>query len=285
MFSQRLIERKDTWWSKPVLSSPRSCLDYLHRYRELLTLRSCHDPEDRWRCCSLWHRSLSNKLNSREFAQRHGCRVPDLLWCGSRIDRLPLDELPRRFVIKPAFGHSHERVFVMVNGTNLLDGAEYTDAQLRRELRRVFGAFDPMRVFVEAFVEKDASTDILPIEYKFHAFGSRVAAIQALRREATKPLKGRAYTTDWEPVPDQFNIQVAPDELIGRPDCLDEMLEYASRLGVAFGTYVRIDLYESAAGAVFGEFSSVPGNGRGFTPYVDAYFEACWQQTYRVQRT
>jgi hypothetical protein len=58
------------------------------------------------------------------------------------------------------------------------------------------------------------------------------------------------------------------------------MLETARRLGTAYGTYVRIDLYASERGPVFGEFSPTPSDGRAFTAAADAYFESFWKDAF-----
>lgn len=51
-----------------------------HRMSEVLALRHRDDPDEHWHCCENWQRTLGNKWNSREFALRHGCRVPELYY-------------------------------------------------------------------------------------------------------------------------------------------------------------------------------------------------------------
>ena len=83
------------WWSKPNKWRTRdSYRNLFHRLKENYSLLDKDDPDTRWRCCDLWPRLLSNKWNAREFAQRHGVRVPELYWYGRRLSALPVDDLP-----------------------------------------------------------------------------------------------------------------------------------------------------------------------------------------------
>jgi hypothetical protein len=56
------------------------------------------------------------------------------------------------------------------------------------------------------------------------------------------------------------------------------MFDAARTLGAAFDAYVRVDLYATSRGCVFGEFSSTPVGGKYYTPFADAYFESLWQR-------
>lgn len=69
-----------------------------------------------------------------------------------------------------------------------------------------------------------------------------------------------------------------PDDPQPPPRCLDEMLDVSRRLGTAYGTYARIDLFASGEGCVFGEFTSTPRAGRGVTPFADDYLGNLWRQ-------
>jgi hypothetical protein len=54
--------------------------------------------------------------------------------------------------------------------------------------------------------------------------------------------------------------------------------ELRSRLAAAYGTFVRVDLYQSSKGIYFGEFSSTPFNGTHIQPWADHLLGQMWQE-------
>ena len=73
------------------------------------------------------------------------------------------------------------------------------------------------------------------------------------------------------------NLEAAPRD---PPLCLSEMVACVRRLGAAYETYVRVDMYASDRGCVFGEFSSTPAEGRNFTPFGNRYLGELWERTF-----
>lgn len=67
----------------------------------------------------------------------------------------------------------------------------------------------------------------------------------------------------------------APKE---EPACLAEMIETAQRLGEAYGTPVRVDLFWADRGCVFNEYCSVSAQGKGFSDFGSEFLRDCWQR-------
>lgn len=63
----------------------------------------------------------------------------------------------------------------------------------------------------------------------------------------------RYYTPRWVPFPNVMDTNYPLATPRAPPRSLDEMLTAARRLSKAIGTYLRIDFFDSAAGAVFNE--------------------------------
>ncbi|HVN85564.1 MAG TPA: ATP-grasp fold amidoligase family protein [Candidatus Binatia bacterium] len=249
--------------------------------KENHTLRDRNDPETRWRCCSLWQRTLSNKWNAREFALRHGCQVPELYWSGRHIGAVPIESFPEHFVVRPIWGAARRNVFVMAGDLNLLTATHYTRRALAQRLIARLGRFSRFPLLVEEFVRTEAGAYELPTEYKLHMFGETVGAIQVVHRPAgRKPATHRFYEPSWRPFPDRMNTMLEEDDLRAPPACFDDILTCARRLGAAYETYVRVDCYATDRGCVFGEFASTPVEGANFTPFADRYFESLWQQAF-----
>ena len=62
-----------------------------------------------------------------------------------------------------------------------------------------------------------------------------------------------------------------------RPDCWEEMIEAVQTIGKAVGIYMRIDMFATNRGAVFGEFTPTPHGGKGYTEIVDKYLAGFWR--------
>jgi len=281
LFSERLQRRMRVWWSQPGKWRTRDSYHHLfHRLKENYSLLDKDDPDTRWHCCDLWQRLLSNKWNSREFVQRYGVRVPALYWHGRHLSALPINDLPDYFVIRPIWGAARRGIYVFAQDRNLLDQTPFTKASLKQHVVRSAGRFVRFPTLVEEFVKSEAGRYELAIDYKFFMFGSTVGAIEVLQRSGHGPAVHCYYTADWVPFDDQINTKLRAAEHRDPPRCINEMVACAQRLGAAYETFVRVDLYASDSGCVFGEFSSLPGEGRKFTPFAERYFGELWERTF-----
>ena len=208
-YAERLEIRARRWWgsrgSEPwprgnslVARTLRRARqpDPIHRLRELFERRHRDDPDERWHCCEHWQRTLGNKWNSREFAVRHGCRVPELYWSGARLSSLPWGTLPPQYAIRPAFAGGRDGTFVIVDGLDLLEGVRHTPSSLTREMRRTHRWRRLRPTLVEAFVPTESGAFELPIEYKCYMFGETIGAIEIVNRNETETTQV-FYTADW----------------------------------------------------------------------------------------
>ncbi len=277
-FTERIQRRLRLWWDYPPQPGDWRVRHYApHRLRERYSRRRRDESATAWRCCQYWQRTLINKWNSREFVLKHGCPVPALYWCVRVPSAARLRSLPSRFVLRPVLGTDDQGVFVVANGRNLLTSERFSTAALRASIWRRGKLAWTLPILAEEFVGEDALG--LPREYKFHAFGDRIAAIQAVDRSEIRS-RQRYYSPDWDAFPDPLNTYLAQAEPFDRPPCLDEMLGMAARLGGAIGTYMRIDFFASAERYVFNEFASTPFSGMGFTPFGDAFFGRVWEEQF-----
>jgi hypothetical protein len=276
-FSERLANRHQLWWELPRPGRGRALGELAHRLRERRAFRNRDDPDETWRCCRFWPRTLINKWNGREFAARHGCDLPALYWTGSSHNRAPLESLPGDFVIRPVFGAARRGVAVVAQDRELLHGQSASRSELRRRLPRLKVVRLQAPMLIEEFIGPEDGRDSLPLEYKCHTFGDEVAAVEVTERWAAQAAKHRYYTPDWEPIPDPINTSLPLDEQIRNPPgFLERMLELAATLGANLDTYMRIDFFGSARGCVFNEFSSTPFRGDNNTPYCEELFGGLW---------
>src|SRR6476661_5168430 len=123
-FYKRITHRHQTFWKAPEAEQVRN------------TIMHAGDPVEKWQDTVNWQRKLSNKHNSREFATKYGCQVPDLCWYGRDLSTLDFSKLPPQYVIRPTIGYSSKLVFLMDNGFNLMDKQQYTPEAIRELLAK-----------------------------------------------------------------------------------------------------------------------------------------------------
>jgi hypothetical protein len=280
-YTQRIALRRRLWWDQPPWTDVRAYPETIHRLREHRTFRHRDDPDDSWKCCAFWPRTLVNKWNGREFAARHGCELAELYWRGTDPVAAPIESLPSQYVVRPVFGTMRRGVLVVVDGEELLRHGPASVSDVRAQLPRSRRLRPRQPFLIEEFVTSDNANRVLPLEVKCHVFGDTVAAVQVISRTGVIGDKQRFYSPAWEPIPDRMNLSVPhDDDVLPSPPWLDQMLASASRIGLAIGTYTRIDFFATDRGGVFNEFSTVPQGGRDFTPYADEFFGALWAERF-----
>lgn len=276
-YSQRIARRMELWWGPPKPGG-RGLGDAVHRLRERRIHHDRDQPDPEWRCCGRWQRNLLNKWNSREFAARHGCRVPELYWYGSDPRAAPIESLPEHFVIRPERGAARRGVHLVSGGRELLTDEPAFPEQLRERLPRAGAVRRPVRHLFEEFARSEDGGYRIPVGYKWHCFGGEIAAGYAVESVGPDEWRQRHYTPDWEPIDDPMSTFLPQADPRDPPGCLQEMLDLTQLLGAELGTYMRIDFFATDRGCMFNEFSSVPLNGGHNTPYCDELFGAFWAE-------
>ena len=273
-FRARLERRTRLWWdsdSTAAIHAKAECHAPLHH----------EDSDSDWRCCPYWQRKLSNKWNAREFAIRCGVDVPRLYWAGRNLSSIPFGSLPDAFVIRATFGSGAQNVLTLDRGLDLLSGRRYTRAGIVDRIRRMLnGQQLGTWVLIEELLRPEGPSLSLPTTYRFHTFGSEVVNAFALRRPGVGTTSRSYHAPNWDPPPFPFHLatKASDGRPAPRPERLDDMLRIATTLGVAYGTYVRVDLYSNQDGCFFGEFSPDPAQGHGFTPPADACLDDAWER-------
>ena len=281
-FSDRLEKRRRLWWGRP--RTWRRLGDFtgpIGRLPMRLVLHNRHTPDNVWRRGKYWQRKLNNKWNSREFALRHGCRVPELYWHGRRVRDLPLHAMPEQFVVRRTWGSAQRAVYVFAGGRELLRNIELPLSRVHDYLADELSTFSFDLILAEEFVGIESGRFSLPWEYKCYMFGEHIAAIALLRRSAENLKKYSCdhYTPSWDPIEEDF-LTVERSNLVESPACLDEMIASSRRLSASYGCPVRIDFYATDSGCLFSEFSTVPALDPYITPFADELLGRAWQERF-----
>ena len=234
-------------------------------------------PDAQWYCCSRWQRKLSNKLNAKAFAERSGARVAKLYWCGDRPEDIPFSSLPEEYVVKTTFGWSSQQVILIRRQKNLFTSQAASPDTLTAHFRRLLGA--PPCLFAQVMVEEllITPTGDSPNDYKLYCFHGEPQYIQVIDRVHGTHVW---YDANWTAQRDQMQLAYRTGRPVSRPDCLAELLFWGRRLSQAYNyPFVRVDLYVTTRGVVFGEFTHTPFAGPSrlhYTPFANRRMGALW---------
>jgi hypothetical protein len=220
-----------------------------------------------------------DKLYCYSFVRRLGVQTPKVLWIGDVQDLPTLDTLSSNVVIKPVSMSDAQGVFLLKNGRSAFDdNTKYTQQQI------INGIVDtpfmtPVKIptMAEEFLESYHEGDIIPRDYKFYCNGDNVFMVCVVCRTTkivADSLKNSHYSLDvnFEPLPETvvegypFSLDV-PE----KPSYWDTMVDHVKRIGREVGYFVRIDMYATKTGPVFGEITPTPNSGKGYTDYGSKY--------------
>ena len=226
----------------------------------------------------LW--SWDSKEGGRDLAKIHGVRVPDTLQSLRRPSEIEWEGLPNAFVIKPDRGAGGTGVYVLVREGNafrsLLDDRIVTPSMVVSELAMVVGEG---RVGPTVHAETAALIHDRPsFDWKMYAFQGRVELIRQIDRVRRRH---KFYDPQWQewPVRELIDKGSTVDRRLPLPYAPDALTFAAEVLSSAVRVpFVRVDLFESDQGVVFGEFTPRPGRQR-FALWMDEHLGRCWEKS------
>ena len=234
-------------------------------------------PMERWCCCDLWQRCLNRKLNSREFAAAHDLQLPHLYWSGHRLARLPIDNLPEHVVIKPSWGFGGHGTYLLSGTMDLVSGREWKRADLHKKLIQELGPVQRFPYMAEEMLTTEEGAYAQGVEYNFYMFAGHIGAIMPIQRHRSSFAHYSMYNSDWSPISSPWLTSLELGSAQPAPTSLIEMCEAAQCLGAAVGTFVRVDLYSTSNGVVFGEFSSTP-RSNNLTQFAHEFLGRIWEE-------
>lgn len=184
------------------------------------------------------------------------------------FDEIDWDSLPERFVLKCNHGSGMNAI--------IKDKRDFNCSQLRikfahwMDMNYAFAAGFEMhyygiqpQIIAEKMLESDDGKDLK--DYKVFVFNGTAKMIQVdIDRQHTH--RRNLYTPDWEYLPYSILYPTAPDVIIEKPECLEELIYLAEKLGEGF-IHVRVDFYICNGRIYFGEMTFLHGSGtEKFTP-------------------
>lgn len=179
------------------------------------------------------------------------------LWHGEHVTAAVLRSVPKPAVMKA--NHSSGHVLFLNANSNLEVAACQANAWLDYDHHVVHRewAYGQVKreVLIEPFVGEAATP---PEDYKFWVFDGAVRFIQVDHGRFENHTR-QFYTPDWKRIPMTMNYPGLPANM-EPPRHLGQMLDAAHTLADGF-RFVRVDLYDTTQGPLFGEMTFSPEAG------------------------
>lgn len=113
----------------------------------------------------------------------------------------------------------------------------------------------PRKIVCEEFIADE--NGLFPTDYKFLCIKGEPFCILACSERDTGNAKFTMYSPDWKWLPDYQNEPLRQQKQVNKPPHLDEMLKIAKKLSIGL-ELVRVDLYDTTDGVLFGEMTLTP---------------------------
>lgn len=245
---------------------------YLLKCRKRLNLKNPMTYNEKLQWIKLYDKNYlmpfcCDKYTVRKFVSDLGCEeiLNDLLWAGTNPEEIPFDSLPEKFVIKVTHGSTFN---IICKDKNFLD-EQKTVKKLKKWLNKDFlpcygewfyGIVKP-RIIIEKYLEDFNTKNQELTDYKVFCFNGEPKYIRVDSGRYTNNHCKDIYDINWSKIPNATMGYQNSKNILSKPLCLDEMLEYARKLSAAF-LHARVDFYIVRDKIYFGEITFT--NGAGF---------------------
>lgn len=228
---------------------------------------------------------VNSKTDSRAWADRLGIRRAAVLAEVADADAVPWETLPRQLVVKPVRGAGSRGVHLLRREAgayrHLQTGAVLTVDDITAALRDLADRGTISReLVVEELVEDPRRPGQGPVDWKLSTFFGRIGVVEAKVTDPGREPVWKVFDEQWRDLGRGHRHHHPLDPSIQPPVHRDEVLDLARRISACVPRpFVRIDLYDSADGPVFGEITPEPGGPPGgFRPDLDRSMGRLWEE-------
>ncbi len=237
------------------------------------------------------HRNLFDRRPIRnQFADKYAVReyvkdrigeeyLPKLYHVTTDPSTIPFETLPDKFVIKSNQGTGWVKVVTDKSTINQSDIIEECKGWLSRDYYSESGEWvhkhTSQCIIVEEYIDDGKS--ICPNDYKFFTYNGVANYIQVNTGRLVDQTRD-IYDTQWNKLQIEKGGGKNNPTLIPRPPHLEQMLEFAQKLGEGI-KFARIDFYDIPKQVYLGEITNLPSNGLAhFEPAMyDRLFGEPWE--------
>lgn len=236
---------------------------------------------------SLWT-LCADKYRVREYVEKCNLSnyMPILYGHWENPDEIDFETLPNEFVLKSNNGCGTVKVVRDKKSSN----CEKIRKELKQWLKRPFGymgaqkhylSIKPCIIAEELLPNSDIQKNISPnslIDYKIWCFKGKIESILVVYDRTSKQYCLDLYDIEWNRMEDKLNLnghfEFRKNIMIPKPECLEQMLEIASKLSEPFPE-VRVDFYIVNKKPIIGELTFSAGYGNLTMEYYDYLGKRC----------
>lgn len=205
--------------------------------------------------------------------------VPEVGGPWTEFNQIDFDKLPKSFVLKAT--HGCKMNYFVENKGNL--DINKCKQEINRWLKTTYGTYSmephyisiPHRIYAEKYLGEVSKL----VDYKIHCINGEPEFILVMtdrKPDGDKAMSVKIHLmdTNWKYIDEVvgYKNETAGDGNIPAPKHLKEMLEYARILSKEF-KFVRVDLYDTSEGVLFGELTFSPA--ACVFPYLSENFLLC----------
>lgn len=209
-----------------------------------------------------------DKYEVRKYVESKGLdNTLNKLYCVcSDPDEIDFAALPDRFVIKTTDGGGGENIFICRDKSSLdvpqlkktlLSWKDKKNVNPGREW--AYTLIKQSRYIVEEYLENEVNPEAGISDYKFFCFNGKPHCI-AYDIDRYIGHKRNFYDIEWNNLHVSTDCDTFDDNLVPRPDGLEDMCKVAEILSKDF-PFVRVDLYYIKGKVYFGELTFYPWSG------------------------
>lgn len=207
---------------------------------------------------------LVDKYEVKEFvSEKIGKKyiIPTLgLW--NRPEDVDFEKLPNRFVLKTTFGGGGDGIIIckdkkkldIVKAITRLKESFKTNPYLRAREWPYKNV--PHRIIAEKYMEDDSGE---LRDFKFYCFHG-VPKVMLVASNRFSDHNFNYFDMDFNALPITSAMGGNSNEVVGKPDCFEEMKMVAAKLSNGF-PHVRVDLYSCEGKVYFGELTLYDSSG------------------------
>jgi hypothetical protein len=232
---------------------------------------------------AIW--TLDDKLAAYAFVAERGIAHPEVFGTYEAPTAVDWSATPDRFVLKCVEGASGRGVFPLVRQesggfVDVLRGGDVTPQEVIDQLESLHAeGHVGYPLIAEALLgETVGGRPQLPDDWKLYSFFGEVELIMLKRPvPGSRQARYRFFDGAWRDAgPVRYRLDVDPTLPMARHP--DQLVDTAARLSRDVEwPFVRIDLYDTAEGVVFGEFTFLPGGAQLYPEDIDRRLGAAWE--------
>lgn len=233
---------------------------------------------------------LLDKYRVKAYARKKDVKTANTLYVTDRPETIPFDSLLDNYFIKANHGcrwnilcKEHE-FYLYKTEVNYREGNDISEYKMEREevvqqcrswLKTTYSKREWAYQHIQAMIMVEEL--LLPRDggelndYKLYTFDGIPRIVHILGPTIRRNDENVLFDPDWQPISLPKDKHNQPASFPDKPDCLQELLETARKLGEGLD-FVRVDLYDTTEGIVLGEMTVYPDGGRVDTPTFDPDF-------------